>query len=608
MEPAAPATSKEVRALYAARLSERRASAERAARRARWLSNARLAVFLHAVALAWPVFVSETLAKLWLVPVGAGFAALVLRHEAARRACDRAERGAEFYARGIARLELSDDAPWGNTGECYSDPHHPYAEQLDLFGPGSLYALLSQAQTAGGQARLAEWLLAPAEPAEIRARQAAAAELAPRLALREDLFALGPEAREGLRPEALVAWATAPRRLGGPLLRIALALLVLASSLALVTAMVRGRGFAPVVGLVAAQLVAALALGGRVDEVVSAVSARERELAKLSLLLGRLEDARFAAPRLVALRAALDSQGAAPSRRIAQLRRIVSVLDWRRNQLFALIALFMLWETQLALALEAWRARHGAAVAGWLDALAELEALCDLGGHAFEHPADPFPEIRESGPCFDAEGLGHPLIDPERCVRNDLALDAGHALVVVSGSNMSGKSTFLRSVGTAVLLALAGAPVRAQRLALSPLALGACLRVQDSLRDGASRFFAELLTLQRVVGRCAGPLPVLFLLDEILNGTNSHDRRIGADALLRGLLARGAVGLVTTHDLALTAIADELAPRAANAHFEDELRDGTLHFDYRLRAGVVARSNALALMRAVGLDFTELPG
>jgi len=179
---------------------------------------------------------------------------------------------------------------------------------------------------------------------------------------------------------------------------------------------------------------------------------------------------------------------------------------------------------------------------------------------------------------------------------------------VVSGSNMSGKSTFLRSVGTAVVLALAGAPVRAERLSLSPLALGACLRVQDSLRDGASRFFAELLTLQRVVQRCGGALPVLFLLDEILNGTNSHDRRIGAEALLRGLLARGAVGLVTTHDLALTAIADGLAPRARNAHFEDELRDGALHFDYRLRDGVVARSNALALMRAVGLDFANPPG
>ncbi|HXX48653.1 MAG TPA: DNA mismatch repair protein MutS, partial [Myxococcota bacterium] len=388
----------------------------------------------------------------------------------------------------------------------------------------------------------------------------------------------------------------------------ALALLVALSSLALLSALARGSGFEWVALLVATQLAVGLALGGRVEEVLSAIAARERELRSLALLLRRVEAERFAAPRLVALRAALDSHGAPPSRRIAQLHRIVSVLDWRRNQLFAPVAAFWMWGTELAFALEAWRARHGARVAGWLDTLAELEALGDLGGHAFEHPEDPFPEIREGGPCFDAAGLGHPLLDPERCVRNDLALDAERELVVVSGSNMSGKSTFLRSVGTAVVLALAGAPVRARRLAVSPVALGACLRVQDSLRDGASRFFAELLTLQRVVELCAGPLPVLFLLDEILNGTNSHDRRIGAEALLRGLLARGAVGLVTTHDLALTAIADELAPRARNAHFEDELRDGALHFDYRLRPGVVARSNALALMRAVGLDFTEPPG
>jgi DNA mismatch repair ATPase MutS len=172
---------------------------------------------------------------------------------------------------------------------------------------------------------------------------------------------------------------------------------------------------------------------------------------------------------------------------------------------------------------------------------------------------------------------------------------------------MSGKSTLLRSVGSNVVLALAGAPVRAERLRLSPLALGASLRVQDSLQEGASRFFAELLCLRRVVNLCAGPLPVLFLLDEILQGTNSHDRGIGASALVRGLLARGAVGLVTTHDLALTAMVDELAPRARNAHFEDELRDGELHFDYRLREGVVKRSNALALMRSVGLELDAAP-
>jgi len=285
----------------------------------------------------------------------------------------------------------------------------------------------------------------------------------------------------------------------------------------------------------------------------------------------------------------------------------VSVLDWRRNQLFAPIALLLLWSLQVAFALEAWRARSGAAVARWLDALGELEALGDLAGYAFEHPADPFPEIAEHGPLFEATALGHPLLDPARCVRNDLGLDAEHRLAVISGSNMSGKSTFLRSVGLAVVMALAGAPVRAERLRVSPLALGAVLRVQDSLRDGASRFYAELLALRRVAELCKGSSPVLFLLDEILSGTNSHDRRIGAEALLRGLLARGAVGLVTTHDLALTAIADALAPRAWNAHFEDQLANGALHFDYRLREGVIARGNALALMRAVGLDFPDLP-
>jgi DNA mismatch repair ATPase MutS len=199
-------------------------------------------------------------------------------------------------------------------------------------------------------------------------------------------------------------------------------------------------------------------------------------------------------------------------------------------------------------------------------------------------------------------------LPPGKCVPNDLRLGPETRVLIVSGSNMSGKSTFLRSVGTAVVMALAGAPVRAARLRLSPLALGAVLRVQDSLRDGASRFYAELLALRRVVERCGGPRPVLFLLDEILSGTNSHDRRIGAEALLRRLLARGAIGLVTTHDLALTSIADELAPRARNAHFEDQIQGGVLHFDYRLRDGVIARGNALALMRAVGLDFAEPQG
>jgi len=190
-------------------------------------------------------------------------------------------------------------------------------------------------------------------------------------------------------------------------------------------------------------------------------------------------------------------------------------------------------------------------------------------------------------------------------VRNDLRLDAGRSLLVVSGSNMSGKSTLLRAAGLAVVLAQAGAPVRARRLRLSPLALGASIRIQDSLQEGISRFYAEIRRLRRIVEESETGEPMLFLIDEILGGTNSHDRRIGAEGVLRGLLERRALGMVTTHDLALTEVARALAPRGENVHFEDRLEEGTMLFDYRLRPGVVTRSNALGLMRAVGLPVAE---
>jgi len=590
----------DVRALYAERLASRRAAAERAESLAGWISNARLAGFALGVALLWPVFVTGSLAKPWLVPAALGFVALVLWHERARRALGIAERGVEFYARGLARLDLS-DAPWGNTGERHLDPEHPYALHLDLFGSRSLFELLSQAQTQRGEERLAEWLLAPAPADEVRARQAAVAELRPRLALREDLFALNRELGENMPADRLIAWATAPRRLGGWPLRVLAAALSAASVAALALAFAGATAWLPALGLVLLVVATHVALQRRVASVLGAIEPRLRDLDRLAALLARLEAEPYEAPRLRAARAALDHGGVPASRQIGELHRLVALLDWRRNQLFAPLAGLLLWGLQIACALEAWRARSGGDIAGWLAALGDLEALGDLAGYAFEHPADPFPEITDASPLFHARALGHPLLLDSLCVRNDLELDATHPLVVVSGSNMSGKSTFLRCIGTAAILALAGAPVRAQSLRLSPLALGACLRVQDSLRDGASRFYAELLSLRRVAELCKGSLPLLFLLDEILAGTNSHDRRIGADALLHGLLAHGAIGLVTTHDLALTAIADELAPRATNAHFEDQLVDGELRFDYRLRPGVISRGNALELMRAVGL-------
>ncbi|ABC80338.1 DNA mismatch repair protein MutS-like protein [Anaeromyxobacter dehalogenans 2CP-C] len=240
---------------------------------------------------------------------------------------------------------------------------------------------------------------------------------------------------------------------------------------------------------------------------------------------------------------------------------------------------------------------------GWLTALGEMEALAALATRVYENPAEQFPEVVSTGTMLDAQELGHPLLPVERCVRNDVRLGGtAPQLILLSGSNMSGKSTLLRALGASAALALAGGTVRARRMVLSPVALCASLRVQDSVLDGASRFQAEVLRLCDVARFAAGPHAVLFLLDEILGGTNSDDRLRGAKGVLTALVNRGAIGVCTTHDLALTRIADELGARATNAHLVDALVGGKLAFDYRLRPGVVRRSNAIEWMRLVGLE------
>ena len=297
------------------------------------------------------------------------------------------------------------------------------------------------------------------------------------------------------------------------------------------------------------------------------------------------------------------SHGVVPSEAIRRLKRLADMLDWRRNAFFAPIAVAVSWALHLASAIESWRREFGPKVIAWLSAVAEYEALSSLAAYAYEHPDDPFPVfVEDGGPArFEGASLGHPLVPAARMVRNDVFLTPQTRLLIVSGSNMSGKSTLLRTVGVNVVLAMAGAPVRAATLTLTPLAVGATLHVHDSLQAGRSRFFAEISRI-RSIADLAGPrTPApLFLLDELFQGTNSHDRKIGAEALLLNLIDRGAIGLTTTHDLALTAIADQSGGRAVNVHFEDELRDGELMFDYRMKPGPVTHSNALALMKAVG--------
>ena len=592
----------EPRCCYTSRLEVRREAVARAEHTEQQLAHARLAAFVAGAALAWVVLATPALSAGWIALPVLGFGALIAAHDRARRRRIRALRAVHFYERGLARLDYR-FAGQGRGGDAFASSEHPYADHLDLFGAGGLFELLSNAQTEAGVRTLADWLLRRASPDEIRARQQAVRELSPYVDLREDLAVLGPEAREGVDPEGLVRWGRAPAELASTLVRAMAAALAGATVLAAMAALaLPGFGAVPLVALAAAEGAFALFFRTRTRRVAHDVESALQGLAHLLELISRLERERFQSPALVEIRSALQTEGVAAAREIGRLRRLSELLSQRQNQFFAPIAPFLLWTTQLGFAIEGWRARCGPRLPGWIQVIGRLEALCDLAGYAYEHPADPFPEIADQGTVFRGEGLGHPLLPESACVRNDLRLDPEHALYVVSGSNMSGKSTLLRTVGTNAVLALAGAPVRARRLEISPLAVGASIVLRDSLQDGESRFYSEIRRLRRIVDLCDGPPPGLFLLDEILGGTNSHDRGVGAAAVVRGLVERGAVGLLTTHDLALARIADDLAPRAANVHFEDQLTNGRMEFDYRLRDGIVTHSNAIALMRAVGLS------
>ncbi len=340
-----------------------------------------------------------------------------------------------------------------------------------------------------------------------------------------------------------------------------------------------------------------------IAEAVHRIETPSLDIRLLTALFKRVEREPFTSPRLVAVHARLVRDGVMPSTRMRRLQSFVSALDSMHNPLFAPFGALLLVRSQMAVAIDRWHAANGAALASWIEAVGELEALSALATFAYERPDNPFPAIVDEGPVVEATALAHPLIVGHVAVANDVRLggDAPHVLLV-SGSNMSGKSTLLRAVGCNVVLALAGAPVRAASMTLSPMVIGATLRVEDSLQAGISRFYAEILRIRVIVEAASGPLPLLFLLDEILHGTNSHDRRIGAEAIVRSLVDARAIGLVTTHDLALTALTSTLGSRAANVHFEDRIEEGRMVFDYRMRPGVVEHSNALALMRAVGLD------
>ena len=559
---------------------------------------------LASIVISYAALSSHMISPLWILLFPAMALSIIQSLTKNARAHSSVQRIVRFYEFGVARMRHQ----WqgrGIGGEEFLPNDHVYASDLDLFGAGSLFELLCTARTGVGRAMLANWLLNPAECGEATERQLAVAELRDMLDLREDWASMGRHTLDKVGSSAVRDWTDAPAISFPSHAQVLAMVLPICLIVLLVLAHVGIFGqtwpfvVAVPIGLetfLGAFLLKKSRLAGA--DLVSP----SFELALLSPLLDRLETERFQCPLLKLLQLRLTVSSGSPSKQIRRLNVWVWLLDLRQSEFFALPSSLILWGTNLAMLIERWRQRNRKGLAMWLDSLGQFEALLCLARYYYENPDHTFAVMKpQSHALFQADALGHPLLDRKTCVRCDLQLNAqGTQLVLVSGSNMSGKSTLLRSVGMNSVLAFAGAPVRAARLHIAALQIGCSIAVRDSLLQAKSRFQAEVERLKWIL-HLSRTNNVLFLLDEVLGGTNSNDRLWGARAVIEQLAGNGAVGLVTTHDLALTEVVKGLEGRSINVHFEEHYENGEMRFDYRVQPGVLTRTNGVNVMAALGL-------
>ena len=585
---------------YQTRFDRFRSDAEVLSRQDNRLAFWRFVSFLAGVAACWPALFTHQ-APPWLpAPFAAVFIALWIIHERVGQRLTQAARARDYYQRALERL-AGKWAGKGDDGARFLDPRHPYAIDLDIFGRSSLFELICAARTRMGEETLAQWLRGGEDATSIAERREAVQELSRHVDLRETFALLGDSTKKPPL-QHLIDWSRTPQVPHLARLRLIASILTGAAAVSFIYAAAGGSKW-PLFCLLALEGIFRRRVGGYVNRILKSIGRPSSSLQTLSDILIHLESQSFDSALLRRMQEQLRTGEQSTRRQVEHLQTLISYLSIRSNIFFAAPAALLLWTTHCAFAIERWRLSSGARVHVWMEAVGQFEALLSLSGYAYEHPDDVYPEVVEGEACFEARGLAHPLLPASVAVRNDLSLGGGARLLILSGSNMSGKSTLMRAVGANAVLALCGAPVRAASLRISPMQLGASIRTQDSLEDGVSRFYAEIQRLQEIVTLSKNDgLPLLYLLDEIMHGTNSHDRLIGAEAVLRALSARGAIGMATTHDLALARIATDPALAAANVHLEDQIIDGKMSFDYHLRPGVVEKSNALELMRAVGLE------
>jgi hypothetical protein len=605
-------TRQELAELYDGRRAKFTAEAEERGARSRLVSNLRgLSFGVLVIAGLFALFDKNTNVTLPLALLGLlAFGVLIFHHARVIAAEEDARRFARVNADAKARVgghwrELPED------GARFVDANHPYTADLDVFGRGSLFQRISVAHTRFGQDALAAFLRTPAGLSEIQLRQEAVQKLGADLEVRQRLEAhsLAVVAPTGTQkqppdPEGLLAWAE-----GDPTLVKKAGLVWAARLFPLLT--LSGIVLSSALDLPNALWSVPLMLGiivnflARADtsRVFQAVSITEGAFLRYGVMLEILESLKVESRLTDAMKSRVTVSGVSPSEAMNRFRRAVGWYDLRHNGLVhPFVNALTCWDIHCTVKLERWQEASGKSVRGWFQTLGELEALSSFAGLHHDQPEFCLPEVVEGNARFEAEGLGHPLIDDPARVENSVSLPSAGQALLVTGSNMSGKSTLLRAMGLSAVMALAGAPVCARRITLARMAVSTSIRVSDSLESGVSHFYAEVRKLKAVLDATERSLPVLFLLDEILHGTNSRERQIGARWILAELLSRGAVGAVSTHDMELCRLPDDLMSRVTQVHFRESVENDKMTFDYKLRQGPVTAGNALRVMQLAGLS------
>ncbi|NLP28987.1 MAG: DNA repair protein [Clostridia bacterium] len=532
------------------------------------------------------------------------FIYLVKLHDKAIQRKNFTDALVKINERAIDRIEDN----WNkfqDNGEEFGQEEHPYSGDLDIVGHNSLFQWINSSATYFGRLRLKDYLLKPLKSKDqIKERQEAVKELAKEIEIRQRVNA---EAMlisgQSTNPEDLIKWAERPQKEGGSLAeKLITNLLTLAFFtiifLAIFTETVTYKAFLAVTALNLAVLYLGNKKGGPILDTIHQYKTGIRTYENI---IRAIEEGNFSSQSLKKIQRKLyTKENKKASELISELKAISNLISDRRNMAYIIINIAFMWDFRCITMLSKWKSKNGKYLKSWLEVIGEFEALSSFANIAFENESWCFPDLHEEGMILKAENLGHPLLGQRRVCNNITIKDKGSVLLI-TGSNMSGKSTFLRTVGINLVMSYCGAPVCASSFTASIMNVYSCMRVSDNLEKSISSFYAEILRIKMIVNASKGNNKIFFLLDEIFKGTNSIDRHLGASMLIKQLSKSGASGMVSTHDLELGDLEKEMA-KLSNYHFQEHYENGDLRFDYKLRRGISTTRNAMHIIKMAGIE------